>query len=450
MATQQQPENSTITTFTLTNVKSGQEVDVKEGTPVFSYYENILSNHITASCVLIETGFSIEGKDGKLRNIVDGLPLRGGEAVQFEAEDKAGNIISFKGEKKLYVNRVSNVIGSTKRLTYALNFCTKEFLANEQTRVVKRYKRPKKISEHVIEILKNVLKTQNYREEDIEETQQSYEFIGNDRKPFHIITWLANKSIPADGTPGASSGFFFFETQDGFQFKSIDGLLSDLKPSSGDKKIVKRFKYKGTNFEDADEKGTILSYNVDNTIDLQSNLQLGTYTNRTLFFDPWNFKFEIQEYKIDEKQFGKVKTGGKEDVDYVPEEFRAGPTRLLWRVKDNGALPTGATAAQQLESWKSEPEKSNDEMDKNTVQSVMRYNQMFTYQLSITVSGDFALRAGETVFCEFPDVSETGDVINDDISGHFVIASLCHQISSDRTITSMTLIRDSYGKKALK
>ena len=84
MATQQQPENSTITTFTLTNVKSGQEVDVKEGTPVFSYYENILSNHITASCVLVETGFSIEGKDGKLRNIVDGLPLRGGEAVEFE------------------------------------------------------------------------------------------------------------------------------------------------------------------------------------------------------------------------------------------------------------------------------------------------------------------------------------------------------------------------------
>ena len=41
-------------------------------------------------------------------------------------------------------------------------------------------------------------------------------------------------------------------------------------------------------------------------------------------------------------------------------------------------------------------------------------------------------------------------MINDDISGHFVIASLCHQISSDNTITSMTLIRDSYGKKALK
>ena len=174
--------------------------------------------------------------------------------------------------------------------------------------------------------------------------------------------------------------------------------MSDLKPSSGDKKEVKRFKYRGSNFEDADEKGNILSYNVDNTIDLQSNLQLGTYTNRTLFFDPWNFKFEIQEYKIDEKQFDKVKTGGKENVDYVPEEFRAGPTRLLWRVKDNGALPTGATASQQLESWKSEPEKSNDEMDKNTVQSVMRYNQMFTYQLSITVPGDFAHKVSEKQF----------------------------------------------------
>ena len=39
-----------------------------------------------------------------------------------------------------------------------------------------------KISESIKKILKNRLKTKNYKDSDIEETANSYNFIGNDRK----------------------------------------------------------------------------------------------------------------------------------------------------------------------------------------------------------------------------------------------------------------------------
>lgn len=449
MTTQVQPENSNIKEFQIINNQNDNSIDMREGTPVFQYYENILSNHITASAQIVETGKSIEGDDGKLRNAIDGLPIRGGEIVRFEAEDKAGNKITFKGDKALYVNKISNVFGNKSNITYNLNFCTKEFLANAQTRCVKRYKRPAKISDHVKDILKNTLKTTNFRDEDIEETQQSYEFIGNSRKPFHVITWLAQKSIPADSQPKASAGYYFYETQDGFQFRSVDGLLSDKEVASGNNKSPKAFKYKGTNFSGENSgPGNIISYEVLNTIDLQSNMMIGAYVNNTLYFDPYTFECESVEYKMEDSQWNKVKTGGSETVDYVKPEFREGPTRLMTRIKDNGILPSGADGDKQLSTWKEEPSKDNDEMASNMVQSVMRYTQMFTLQLQISVPGDFSIRAGEIIYCEFPDKSENQSD-NKDLGGYYVVANLCHQITATDTVTSMSLIRDSYGKKPL-
>ena len=151
---------------------------------------------------------------------------------------------------------------------------------------------------------------------------------------------------------------------------------------------------------------------------------------------------------MEDSQWNKVKTGGSETVDYVKPEFREGPTRLMTRIKDNGILPSGPDGDKQLATWKEDPSKDNDEMASNMVQSVMRYTQMFTLQLQISVPGDFSIRAGEIIYCEFPDKSENQSD-NKDLGGYYVVANLCHQITATDTVTSMTLIRDSYGKKPL-
>ena len=48
------------------------------------------------------------------------------------------------------------------------------------------------------------------------------------RKPFTILTWLASKSVPGDAKndEDSTAGFVFFETLDGFNFKSIDSLVT--------------------------------------------------------------------------------------------------------------------------------------------------------------------------------------------------------------------------------
>jgi hypothetical protein len=61
---------------------------------------------------------------------------------------------------------------------------------------------------------------------DIEETSNNYNFIGNNKKPYYTMNWLSTKAVPdLPDAQGNTAGYFFFETSEGFKFKSIDSLL---------------------------------------------------------------------------------------------------------------------------------------------------------------------------------------------------------------------------------
>ena len=79
------------------------------------------------------------------------------------------------------------------------------------------------------------------------------------------------------------------------------------------------------------------------------------------------------------------------------------------------------------------------------VQSIMRYNQLFSVQSSITIDGDFSLRAGDMIKCDFPRVSEDKPTTDKSSSGQYLISSLCHYITPEKCYTQLGLIRDSYG-----
>ena len=88
---------------------------------------------------------------------------------------------------------------------------------------------------------------------------------------------------------------------------------------------------------------------------------------------------------------------------------------------------------------------SNFEISEILNQSIMRYNQVFATKADITIEGDFSLHAGDLVFFDAP--SPRTDTKNDEVDrqsgGLYIIASLCHYISTERTLTKLSLVRDS-------
>ncbi len=445
MSTQIDPAQAgNITKFKISSNLDENSIDLSTGVVDYRYYESVLSNNITATATIVESGFQSDdkGNPGDAPGTIDGLPIRGGERTDITIEDTYGN--ELKLDDGLYVNRVRDVDPGTQTDVYFLDFASKEYFANEQTRVRKRYEG--KISESVTTILQDVLQTD--MKIDADTTAVPFNFIGNEKKPFYTCTWLASKSIPEkveeaeDSDPiGGAAGYLFFQTREEFKFKGIDNIFSG--------ESTKKYIYNNTPGLPEGYDAKVLTYDINRDIDLQENLMLGTYNNRSIFFDYFAFNYKVVPFNITE-QSKKIAIAGKDGKnDMVAKEFTASPTRLMNHILDVGTLPKGITSNAQLEEWRNERESSNYKAEETTVQSIMRYNQIFSIKTQITIPGDFSIKAGDLVTLDVPELkgSPTKE-LNPESGGIYMVASVCHRVTPGSSLTSLDLVRDSYGKKA--
>ena len=451
------PESAgNIVKFRVSSNFTEYAVELAAGVVDFRYYENVLSNNVTATATIVETGYS-DGT-GDSQSTVDGLPIRGGERTDITIEDVYGNELTL--EEGLYVNRIRDVNPDTTKDVYFLDFASREFFANEQTRVVKKYEG--NIGDNVQKILRDVLNVTT--DIDIDNTSAPYNFIGNDRKPFYVCTWLASKSIPEVTSEGGTSGkgraagYLFFQTRDGYHFKSIDKIFSGTAKK----------KYIFNNSTSIPDKydAKILTYDINSDVDVGKNLMMGMYNNRSIFFDPLAFNYEVRsfpkaevpqvegdivvdEIPTEDQYLEKTQNAAEEPVGkLIPDEFRQSPTRFMSFITDNGVMPSGIDSQEQLNTWSSEKTKDNYDFKNTASQSIMRYSQLFTVKTEITIPGDFTIKAGDVIQCDFPDLSGSEvKGVNTETKGIYMVASVCHRITPTSSNTSLSLVRDSFGDK---
>ena len=271
----------------------------------------------------------------------------------------------------------------------------------------------------------------------IDPTLIPYNFIGNEKKPLFTCTWLASKAIPEQaGKAGASAGFLFYQTHDGFNFRSIDQIFSES--------YKKTFIYTNTALKPDEYDGKILRYDINRDIDLHNNLLIGAYSNRTIFFDYYGMNYVVRNFTPEDQE--GIETGGKFPIDSVSDEFRLPVSRLMSRILDIGTLPPGKSSKEELENWKNKPDQPTFDAAQTMVQSLMRYNQLFTIQLKLTLGGCFSLQAGDLIYCDFPELSDSS--YNSITGGIYMISSLAHEVTPKTCFTYVTLVRDSYGRKS--
>tara|TARA_R110002020_G_scaffold114970_2_gene264376 strand:- start:83 stop:1369 length:1287 start_codon:yes stop_codon:yes gene_type:complete len=421
-------QTGNIDIFNLRSNVDNQTVDISAGVVEYNYYESVLSNTISATVTVVETGNNSESRK---KGTLDSLPIRGGERARIKVSDNQGGTL----DVPLYVNRARDAIPGTQQDLYILDFASQEYFANTQTRVTKRYEG--KISDHISSILGDVLPVSG--EVDVDETSLEYNFIGNDRKPFYVCTWLASKSVPAQGVGGAA-GFLFFQTRDGFHFKSIDNLFRGSP--------VKKFNYNNTGDKVRGNDANVLNYSIESDTELHQNLTLGTYNNKSIFFDFLAMNYREVSYSI-EQQSGDVEVAGRkgDNYNFVAKEFTRTPSRFMTHILDIGVNPKG-TGDAQLDNQKANPGEPNFQVEDTAVQSIMRYNQLFSVKAQITIAGDFSIKAGDLVECSFPELSGADLTnTNDQSGGIYMVAHVCHRITPKSTFTSLGLVRDSYGKR---
>lgn len=420
-----------ISKFTITS-NEGKTLDVSLGCVQLQYYESILDNTVRVSTILVDAGKRNEGESASVLEMSD-LKLTGGEEVSLEMEDGYGQKLKFSENTQFRIKAIRDAIQENV-LTYMIDLWSKECLDNElvETRVTKRY--DGKISDSVDSILKNVLKTPKFI--DTDETENLFSFLGRSEKPFYKCAWLAKRSIPT-GSTGKSAGYLFFETADGFKFKSIDKLFGQ--------KYKRKLIYTRTPDLPADYDAKILNYSYDSSIDVEKALVTGslfkTELRATNFYDNKPRTNETSHTNQEDEE----KMGGKEHPTIAKDlGLQNKSTRVIVRYDKKGVLPPGNNLQEQLQK-----SKNNDyDIDAIIRQASMRYNQLFTQKMSMTIVGDFGLRAGDIVYCDFPEMTTNNlKSVSQRKGGLYMIVDLSHLVTTNKTFTRLNLVRESIGRK---
>lgn len=412
------------------------------------YYESILDPSVRVQIVYADTGKTVE-KDGVYKTLLEGMPLEYGLDTQIKLRDY--NEVQLK--LNLNISSITPLSKDTTKSLVGIEFISSELIDNYKCVVRKRY--DGKISDHVRNILTEPELLNTEKKLDIEETENTFNFFGNQKRPFYHILWLAKRSIPKiQNAKGNTAGFLFFETSDGFKFKSIDGMLSENDPNGG-KKNVKSFAYNQTADLPLEYDGKIVDL-IPPTPggDIQTKLEAGTYSTRTILFDPFKCYYEVinpnsqgQATELGSEE--NLQKAGKSLPKINPKFNKEGRnkdfSRTQYMLLDTGSAPSGSTK-QQIEKSK---EQNFD--PKNILnQSSMRYNQLFSSKTEITLDrADFSLHAGDLIYINTPELSsKTTQDFDEYLDGYYLIADICHYVNIKTAgFTKIVAVRDSVGAK---
>ena len=379
------------------------------GNPIIDYYESIESPSISMTVTFIDID-QVIGREG----------ITGGEYIDLTVKD--GDVDEFKitsKKQKLMLNSVRNMVTETNKQVATLEFVSVESIINETSRVNKKF--TGNVSNTVEELLKSDKKgVQSSKKLDKDNSLNSYSFVGNLKRPFDTIQWLCPKTQSST----KDFGFLFYETLDGYVFKSIKSLL-EQEPIT----------YTQTDRPGDQGFFKILQNNLNQTNDVGMNMRMGMYANRTLYVDIENQTFEEVDFKItdlDLKRPPKLLDG--------IEDF---PTRLMLRVNDFGVAQKGA---------KKDEVQPISELAVYQNKSYIRNNLLFSQSINISIPLNTTLRAGNIINIRLPvkkddkgtETNSYGNERTNDPSGKYLVSELRHLIGGGSAETQLKLIRDVF------
>lgn len=415
----------------------GKTVEISNGFSQLYYYESLLENAVKATVTYADTGNRNYAGETSATTESNDADLQYAEKVYLDLQDdERGRLQFITPDTCLHFITRPKIIGTTRSEVVSAFLSSKEYLTNnfEDNRVSRTYEG--KISETVKQILTKHLQTK--KAIFVEDTLNNLKIDGridNNAMPFNVLNELSAKSVPivqSKNTEGYTAGYFFYETSDGYHFKSIDNLLNQ--------KPIKRYIMNNTTKLPIGYDGKILTYSFPEGPSLIAQMKAGTTKSTKITFNPVTHEYKRETIDATQQNKGAVRAG--KSIPFVPEELYKS-TNTTYSTLDIGQLSYGVTLDAQVENSVKENFKVKEVLN----QSRMRYNQLFALQLSATIFCDLTLHAGDVIDCSFPEISsKQTQLVSRKKSGKYLIVDLCHYISpTGPNFTKLNLVRDSYG-----
>ncbi len=396
------------------------EFPMLAGVQSIDYYESILSPSISVQVKILDVDGNLSAKG-----------VYGGEklAIKIVAgkDSELEDFVITPEDHELILNSIKDITSGVKQQTATLQFVSKDLIKNEASKINKRY--VGNITDSVKDILtkdpKGIKTTKSI--DDVDRASNNYAFVGNRHNAFDIIQRLQPKAggVGYDDKKKSDYGFLFFETFDGYHFRSFRSLF-EPEPE--------------TEYVKSEISGTddfvIDNYNFSSGNDVVLNLKSGLYNNETTFVELDKTKITKIKFNMDETEDLTLKP------PKVPVNIEGKPSRIMLRVAD-----TGVHQHYEENSSKLKDVQPFTDLAVYQNKSYARFSLLNSQSLNITIGMNPSLRAGQTIRVKFPTVdykAEFGDDDSKDISGKYLISHLRHEFEGGKFRTHLRLIRDLF------
>jgi len=456
------PYASSCTVKQIAIWKAGSELDKPYANLIgmvsqFQYHEDIFYPAYSATMVVVDNQESL----------ISSMPIQGFEKVVLEVEDVNNKSYSYE----FRVWKVANRTNTDRKQIYTLCLISAEGLFNEGMRVnTIQTGTPTEIVTKLLTEKLRVSPGQIFTQE----SEGRIKILPVKKSPFAIIRALQTKTLAindpvkktAPPLPGnvislevipwkggtsdvgtgsqksnGTAGFLFFQTRNGYVFKSIDELCSTKNlPVIGDKYTWSPGK---TSYESQNKIQEII---FGSELDMMERMREGTYCSIVHYLDINTGKYEEFVYSLKDTWKDMVHLGSQTDLPIGQSTLAEYPSRVMSTIVNNECWYSGTEPAIEKSEY-------IDSQKRYLSQGLSRIGILFNQQLTISLTGHLELSAGDKIEVRVPnqvfDEKRSKEVWDPEHSGTYLIKHLNHQIDvpGQNVYTVLELIRDSYGIK---
>ena len=425
----------------------GEVTDIKNLVQELNIYESIYKNALTGSVVIIDA-----------QNLIAKLEIQGLERISFRLSTPGANKTRDIVDASEATGHPFQVYKITDRkqlapgtLLYTLHFGSREFMRNLRTKVSQAYDGRLDRAVHQIMLDENYLDSK--KELTFEPCGNSDKIVIPNMRPFDAINMIANKALPEKSS---GVGYYFYETTQGFHFRSWDNMISVNGRHRRDTK--QEFYYMPLNITDENiedkinhEYKSVESYRfINNFHDVAANTVGGTYGHRVISYNLFDKSIEQDDYNYhndfvfskhsehagrgDNEKYAIAESFVDEDdrsvSDYPESRVSLQSTTKFLHNEDKGAVYgldviqdgklTGKRIAQQAQ----------------VVQGTT---------LKLVVKGQSYLEAGDLIEFKLRSVDEknTDGAEDPQYAGKYVITKIRHQINAEKYVMVLECAKDS-------
>lgn len=449
----------------------GVSINIRQLMQEIQIFEGINKHVLTGYITLV---------DGA--GVLDDLPLTGHELLSFKLHTPGFSPKETKYPKgydfvknPMFIYKINNISKPTPgSKLYTLEFCSKEEIRNSQRKLSKAY------HDTIDNSVRLILKTSLGSPKDLhyEKTKLKPKYVIPKMSPFSAIKFLAKESI---GKKSNNAGFHFYETSNGFHFKSLQAMYHTGKaykqpvmdyfdsPKTDSGKM-----YKSSDGSEGN-LSKVIEFKIIKRYDSLHNIRKGVYASRLVTYNSFNKTFDERDFSYPheydrQRHMGQIKTGGESVNSGIMPIFNFEDDKLMSDFTEGKYMfmssTTGMHDTEEMIPFSKRKVASRGEEStaitrqpidtvpiEDTLQKSMAQKQAFnTMVIELLVPGNTAVSAGEVInFSTLTNASGESKSQQEDpyLSGRYLVTEVRHLLQVKQHVTLLTCAKDSVGKEYL-